>query len=641
MAIDIKIVLNSNIPVIKATSNNVSTVGSIQSSPSVISFVSVGEKGVKGSTGDTGTISSEQQSAINANTAKVGITTAQSEKLSGIQANAELNVQSDFNVTDPNEDAFIKNKPTTITTSQANAIIANTAKTNTTYSVSCVDGDNSDEEKIRLTGSDSSTDDVVLEAGTGLSIARSGDKITFTNTVTDTDTVLTSEQVQDIVGAMVDGGTETNISVTYDDTSGKLNFVSTDTNTQNTTTLSFVDSSNDIILRNTTGGAGSGTDDIKFVAGSNITLTHTDADNITIASTDTNTQLTQEQVEDFAGALVATGGTKTNIAVTYDDASGNMDFVVASDLNTTGTAGGLSSTLVVGSGGTGATTLTSDGVLTGNGTSAIQSEANVKVTSNILTITAEESDVGGFIKIHEAADNGSNVINLQAPDSLGANKNVTLPSSSGTLALQNENTTGTASTVTSGTQASITTCANLTTVGTIGTGVWQGTAVASAYLDADTAHLSTAQTFTGAKQINIRKFPVTGTTDAEAVGDVIYIGTGSTVAGKIYYYASGGGWTLTQANAAGTATGMLAVALGTDPDTDGMLLRGTVTLSQEIGGTEALGSILYLDDGTTGAATVTAPDSNNDIVRIIGYSLSTDNDMIWFNPDSAWVEINA
>jgi len=44
-------------------------------------------------------------------------------------------------------------------------------------------------------------------------------------------TTLTTEEVQDIVGAMVDGGTETNIAVTYDDTSGKLNFVSTDTNT--------------------------------------------------------------------------------------------------------------------------------------------------------------------------------------------------------------------------------------------------------------------------------------------------------------------------------------------------------------------------------------------------------------------------
>jgi len=39
----------------------------------------------------------------------------------------------------------------------------------------------------------------------------------------------------------------------------------------------------------------------------------------------------------------------------------------------------------------------------------------------------------------------------------------------------------------------------VTIVGTISTGVWQGTAIASAYLDADTAHLSTTQTFTGAK----------------------------------------------------------------------------------------------------------------------------------------------
>ena len=63
---------------------------------------------------------------------------------------------------------------------------SSTTDTNTTYSVSCVDGDNADEEKIRLTagGSGSGTDDVVLEAGTGLSVARSGDKITFTNTET-------------------------------------------------------------------------------------------------------------------------------------------------------------------------------------------------------------------------------------------------------------------------------------------------------------------------------------------------------------------------------------------------------------------------------------------------------------------------
>lgn len=55
---------------------------------------------------------------------------------------------------------------------------------------------------------------------------------TATETVTNTNTQLSNEQVQDIVGAMVSSNTETNISVTYDDTNGKLNFAATDTNTQ-------------------------------------------------------------------------------------------------------------------------------------------------------------------------------------------------------------------------------------------------------------------------------------------------------------------------------------------------------------------------------------------------------------------------
>ena len=42
-------------------------------------------------------------------------------------------------------------------------------------------------------------------------------------------TLLTTEAIQNIVGAMVNGGTEINIAVTYDDDNGKLNFTSTDT----------------------------------------------------------------------------------------------------------------------------------------------------------------------------------------------------------------------------------------------------------------------------------------------------------------------------------------------------------------------------------------------------------------------------
>jgi hypothetical protein len=41
------------------------------------------------------------------------------------------------------------------------------------------------------------------------------------------------------------------------------------------------------------------------------------------------TPLTTEEVQDIAGALVATGGTKTGITVTYDDANNDMDFVVS------------------------------------------------------------------------------------------------------------------------------------------------------------------------------------------------------------------------------------------------------------------------------------------------------------------------
>ena len=46
----------------------------------------------------------------------------------------------------------------------------------------------------------------------------------------------TTEEIQDIVGAMVDGGTETRIAVTYDDTNGRLNFVADSQTDQNFTT---------------------------------------------------------------------------------------------------------------------------------------------------------------------------------------------------------------------------------------------------------------------------------------------------------------------------------------------------------------------------------------------------------------------
>ena len=75
----------------------------------------------------------------------------------------------------------------------------------------------------------------------------------------------TDEEIQDIIGAMVSGNTETNISVTYDDAAGKLNFVSD--------------------------------------------------------------QLTIEEVQDIVGAMFS-GNTETNITATYEDSDGTIDLVV-------------------------------------------------------------------------------------------------------------------------------------------------------------------------------------------------------------------------------------------------------------------------------------------------------------------------
>ena len=82
------------------------------------------------------------------------------------------------------------------------------------------------------------------------------------------DDKLSTEEVQDIVGAMFSGNTETNIAATYQDSDGTIDLV---------------------------------------------------ADN-------DNTQLSTEQVQDIVGAMF-TGNTETNITATYQDSDGTVDLV--------------------------------------------------------------------------------------------------------------------------------------------------------------------------------------------------------------------------------------------------------------------------------------------------------------------------
>jgi len=132
-----------------------------------------------------------------------------------------------------------------------------------------------------------------------------------------------------------------------------------------------------------------------------------EADAITI-----DTVTLAEYISDTVGAMVASN-TETNIAVTYEDSDNTLDFVVASDLNTTGNAA----------------TVTTNANLTGHVTSS-GSNATTLVLS---ALTAAAVDVANdSIAIIDANDsNGSrkeSIVDL-ATAMAGAN----LTASSGTL----------------------------------------------------------------------------------------------------------------------------------------------------------------------------------------------------------------
>ena len=129
---------------------------------------------------------------------------------------------------------------------------------------------------------------------------------------------------------------------------------------------------------------------------------------------------------------------------------------------------------------------------------------------------------------------------------------------------------------------------------------------------------------------------VTSTTDGDANGDIVYFGgTTSMDVGQIYNLNGAGGWTKAQANSQANSDALLAVALGAASDTNGMLLKGMVTLDHDPG---TIGDPLYLSDGTAGQATSTAPNSTNDIVRLIGYCVDSTNGQIYFNPSNDFIK---
>ncbi len=208
----------------------------------------------------------------------------------------------------------------------------------------------------------------------------------------------TDEEIQDIVGSMLTGNTETGISATYDDTNGKINLVAESQTDENFTSalktkLDGISSSGGsitdeeiedvvggMLAGNTENGINVTYDDsdgtIDFVVESQTDENFTTADHTKLDGIETNATAdqTDEEIQDVVGAML-TGNSETGISATYDDTNGKIDLSVASQTDENFTTA-LKTKLdgITGSGGTISTEDVQDAIgsmLVGNSESGI------------------------------------------------------------------------------------------------------------------------------------------------------------------------------------------------------------------------------------------------------------------------------
>ena len=180
-----------------------------------------------------------------------------------------------------------------------------------------------------------------------------------TGTLAITSEIPTTEEIQDIVGAMVSSNTETNITVTYQDADGTLDFV-VDAAQPNITSLGTLTSLtvDDVFINGAQIGHTSDTDLITLSSGVVTVAGEVDATSLDISGdADIDGTLEAdaitiggvtlaETISDTVGAMVSSN-TETGISVTYDDSDNTLDFVIGTlNQDTTGTAA-LATTVTV------------------------------------------------------------------------------------------------------------------------------------------------------------------------------------------------------------------------------------------------------------------------------------------------------
>ena len=328
-------------------------------------------------------------------------------------------------------------------------------------------------------------------------------------------------------------------------------------------------------------------------------------------------------------------------------------------------------------------TLTADRIITLDGSSLTIEDSSTQnhdafiVNSDGGVVVGPGGGQGaGFVQIREASANGSNYVQLSAPASLTSSPNFTLPAADGTSGqVLTTNGSGTLSfTTASGSGGGLGSAdQTLTADRTIDTNGFN--------LDIELDPTGTADTFTihdgthdlfqvdtgttgtifsvndvsGLPKLTVDdsdgvtidkfkevKYEKPSNTDFSYQGDGVYFGatTGMTQ-GDLYYYNSSGNWAQADADAASSSGGvLLAIALGTASDTNGMLLKGTFTMAAgAIDGTEATGDELYVSTTAGHITSDVSAYTTGDVVRVVGYCLDGTNGQIWVNPSNDFITL--
>ena len=144
----------------------------------------------------------------------------------------------------------------------------------------------------------------------------------------------------------------------------------------------------------------------------------------------------------------------------------------------------------------------------------------------------------------------------------------------------------------------------------------------------------TASQFEGNTLFTTGSHTVAGST---AEGDIVKFSDTSTTAGQVYALMPDGGWNAANCDNNLASTSSLAMAIGTNSTTHGMLLRGMIKVQSDPDC--GIGQPVYLTT-TGGRLGCVAPQGNNDIARIAGFYMSGSG-VIYFNPDNTSIQVSA